>query len=320
MKKKKETRKVREAAESREDGRKKRGRKKKKKTKKKRKIVYNPDCDIVTPVIPRVKKRKLSEISTETEEPRGKIFSPPEPLVRRSSTPISFECNISNNANSFMTSSDSSMVESIERTGIGYGSPGDPRAIFEDSVAEDIQDAENTPALLCLQGRGVTVSSEKSKPPHLNLVLSPVPKLVMDDVNLITPRLSFGFPSSRSSRGEESRHQRRRPLDDAKSPDLIMRPMPTSPTDVDITARRFVNAVNKSVPSNPQLSRVLEYIKDYRNISSSGSVSDTIHKIKSLLSNHKDLHVMFDTYVSVWGMSGLNVESSSPFHPVSSKK
>ena len=248
-------------------------------------------------MIPRVKKRKLSEISTESEEPRGKIFSPPEPLVRRSSTPISFECNISNNANSFMTSSDSSLVESIERTGIGYGSPGDPRAIFEDSVAEDIQDAENTPALLCLQGGVLPCRNQPPQIPRWNLVLSPVPKLVMDDVNLITPRLSFGFPTSRSSRGEESRHQRRRPLDDAKSPDLIMRPMPTSPTDVDITARRFVNAVKKSVPSNPQLSRVLEYIKDYRNMSSSGSVSDTIHKIKSLLSNHKDLHVMFDTYV-----------------------
>ena len=56
VKKKKETRKVREA-ESREEGRKKRGRKrgrKKKKTKKKKKkskIVYNPDCNIVTPVM-----------------------------------------------------------------------------------------------------------------------------------------------------------------------------------------------------------------------------------------------------------------------------
>ena len=133
----------------------------------------------------------------------------------------------------------------------------------------------------------------------------------MDDASLVTPKFSFRYPaSSRSSRGEETRHQRLRPLDDVKSPDLIMRPMP-SPTCVDDTARRFVDAVKRLSSSNPKLGRVLEYIKSWKsNENMDSSVSDTIHKIKSLLNNHEDLHLMFDTYVSVWGMSGLNVEVS----------
>jgi len=196
VKKKKQTRKEKEAQIVRRALKKKK-KPKVSKTKKKKKVSHQ---DIV-PIIPTLNTRKRRKVTHTTSfqapdvlassEQRGKMFSVSLDNNNNSSNNnnTSFDCNISTGSTSYMTSSDSSLVESIPScSGImGIMSPGDPRAIFEDSVSEDIQDVENTPALLCLKGRGIVKSSERSQlRSSLNLMLSPVPRLVLDSTAMIT--------------------------------------------------------------------------------------------------------------------------------------